>query len=200
MAKKRNNFYAYFIPDKKSSGIVDKWTECEKLVKGVVGARFKGFSNKGNAEEWLSNGANYAVKQKLPLGIYFDAGTGGGNGVEVSVTDERGNSLLHEVLPRNQINRFGKSWIFGNVTNNYGELYACKIALQIALKRDIKKIFGDSKLILDYWSRGFIKRDTRRESINLAKETAELRKQFEASGGELGYIDGGMNPADLGFH
>ena len=34
----------------------------------------------------------------LEPGIYFDAGTGRGAGVEISVTDEQGKNLLHKAL------------------------------------------------------------------------------------------------------
>ena len=39
MAKQK--FYAYFF-DEKNNGIVDTWTECEKIVQGTK-ARYKSF-------------------------------------------------------------------------------------------------------------------------------------------------------------
>lgn len=42
-------------------------------------------------------------------------------------------------------------------TNNYGELAAFFIALTIALKYKYKKIAGDSKLVIKWWSNGIYK-------------------------------------------
>lgn len=197
-AKKKS--YAYLLPDGRQ-GIVDNWAKCEKIVSGLKDARYKAFASPDEAKAWLAAGADYRFKKKLEPGVYFDAGTGRGNGVEVSVTDEKGQSLLDKILPKDQINRFGKHVLFGDVTNNYGELLACSFALQIAPKTKVQKIFGDSRLVLDYWSKGYIKScEAAPKTVQLAHSVARLRKEFEAKGGTLEYISGEDNPADLGFH
>ncbi|MEK7195671.1 MAG: ribonuclease H family protein [Patescibacteria group bacterium] len=200
-----NKYYAYLIPSTREKGIKNSWTDCKKKVEGVVGARYKGFATRGEAELWLDQGATYEVRSKhkknLSKGVYFDAGTGFGKGVEISVTDEGGNNLLHQVIPAKGINHRGKHWVFAKgTTNNFGELLACKYALQIAKKHKIKHIFGDSKLVIDYWSSGKIKKDMAEATKELAYETAKLKRVFEKSGGVIGHIPGGDNPADLGFH
>ncbi len=218
MAKK---YYAYRLASGKE-GICDNWKDCEKIVSGRD-ARFRGFPSLIEAESWLRGGARYElktnsskalpagrqVKTRLLPGIYFDAGTGRGNGVEISVTDEGGKDLLHKVLPKSKINKHGKHLLGKDFTNNYGELMACQQALKLAMKKDVKKIhpersrriFGDSKLVIDYWSRGFIKRkDLPVATVKLADKVFKLRKEFESLGGEVGRISGGDNPADLGFH
>jgi len=141
------------------------------------------------------------VIKSLP-GVYFDAGTGRGNGVEISVTDEKGKNLLHKVVAEKKLNAFGKHLVArGSATNNYGELLALKYALQIAKKERQKKIFGDSKLVIEYWSRWRIKkRELSAETVSLAEEVAELRAAFEVQGGVVQRISGDHNPADLGFH
>ncbi|NCB50158.1 MAG: ribonuclease HI [Alphaproteobacteria bacterium] len=197
MTKKK--YYAYSINGKE--GIADDWPRCQKLVSGMVNARYKGFETKGEAERWLKAGADYGVKHIAgEKGIYFDAGTGAGKGVEISVTDENGNGLLDKVLKKKEINHRGNHWILNGSTNNFGELLACKYALEIALKKKIKKVFGDSKLILDYWSKGYIKKTTNGETVDLSNEVKKLRYEFEKKGGEMKHISGGSNPADLGFH
>lgn len=235
-------FYAYLLPNNGACGITENWKECEKLVSGIIGARFRGFPTRHEAEAWLATGAPYEtkIKKKMLPGIYFDAGTGRGRGVEVSVTDERGKNLLREVLSPEKINRFGKHWVFNSeMTNNYGELLACFYALELALKywngerphplhsvipsrardpepsqdaspsalhdgRRIKSylhISGDSKLVIDYWSKGLVREKfIASETIELAKKTARLRKEFEMLGGIITRISGDDNPADLGFH
>lgn len=200
---KKKKYYAYFVPDGRQ-GVTDDWKKCEKIVSGKTGARFKAFDNRREAETWLGRGARYEAKpvRKLERGIYFDAGTGRGNGVEISVTDEGGKNLLHKAISREELNRFGKHLIENeSATNNYGELLALRYALEIAKKTKIKKIFGDSKLVIDYWSQWRIKRkELPEETVELATEVAEMREAFEKTGGIIERISGDHNPADLGFH
>jgi viroplasmin and RNaseH domain-containing protein len=217
MAKaKKIKFYAYFVPGgagahgrmgQPLTGVVDDWKKCEKIVSGKVGARFKAFENREEAEAWLAGGAKYEAKpaefgRRPEPGIYFDAGTGRGEGVEISVTDEHGKNLLHRALSKSNLNQFGKHLVASDAaTNNYGELLALRYALEIARKMRIKKIFGDSRLVIDYWSRWRIKRnELPEETVDLANEVAKMREQFEARGGSVERISGGHNPADLGFH
>ncbi len=201
---KLKKYYAYFLSE-KIQGICITWSECEKIVKGKE-ARYRSFKTENEAEEWLAAGAMYEVKpkkakRKLESGVYFDAGTGRGMGVEISVTDEKGVNLLHKVMPKNKINPHGKHLISDSVTNNYGELLACYYAIKLALKKKTLRIFGDSKLVIEYWSKGFIKRKTLpAETIKLAEKVIKLRKQYADIGGEVSRISGDDNPADLGFH
>jgi len=195
---KKQKFYAYSIG--KEKGITDNWPECQNIVSGRQGAKYKSFESEDEAERWLSAGADYSVKHlAAEKGIYFDAGTGGGNGTEINVTDENGKSLLKNIFPAKELNSKGH-FPLKEKTNNFGELSACKFALEISIKEGNKKIFGDSKLILDYWSKGFIKKDLPQETIDLANEVKKLRYEYEKNGGQLIHISGGSNPADLGFH
>ena len=144
---------------------------------------------------------NYFVKNiALEDGIYFDSGTGAGEGVEINVTDRMGKKLLHKALEKEKLNVKGHHFADEGTTNNFGELLACKYALQIALEDGTKKIFGDSKLVVEYWSKGHIKYEVGEETVNLAHEVKLLRKEFESKGGRIFLISGGANPADLGFH
>ena len=200
---KQNKYYAYLLADKNRSGIVEDWKECEKIVSGKD-ARYRSFTSRTDAENWLKNDANYEIKppktaKKLEAGIYFDSGTGRDQKVEVSVTDETGKDLLDKMAPKIKLNKFGKHPV-PKATNNYGELLACKYALGLALRFKIKSVFGDSKLVLNYWSKGFIKKDLPKKTQKLAIETLNLRKAFEENGGRIDFIEGAYNPADLGFH
>jgi viroplasmin and RNaseH domain-containing protein len=210
MKSKKNQYYAYFVPSgtKVASGITADWKTCEKLVSGKTGARYKGFATRHEAESWLGQGAMYAVKPRprLAPGLYFDAGTGRGDGVEISVTDERGVNLLHKAVPKSELNKYGKHVVrtgdgTSEATNNYGELLALRYALEIAGAIGIKKVFGDSKLVIDYWSQWKMKRkELPEETVALAEEVSSAREAFEANGGEVARISGDNNPADLGFH
>ncbi|MBR0087755.1 MAG: RNase H1/viroplasmin domain-containing protein [Lachnospiraceae bacterium] len=61
------------------------------------------------------------------------------------------------------------------------------------------KIFGDSELILRWWSKGHVRLDDEKTQ-QLAREVMLLRNEFEAAGGRIEKISGDINPADLGFH
>jgi ribonuclease HI len=211
---KKIKYYAYFVPGgigarapRTVTGVTDDWKKCEKMVLGKTGARFKAFESREEAEAWLAGGATYEAKpsitaRRLEPGIYFDAGTGRGEGVEVSVTDEQGKNMLHKAVSKYHLNQFGKHLIADDrATNNYGELLALRYALEIAKKTRVKRIFGDSRLVIDYWSKHRIKRnELPEETVLLANEVAEMREAFEADGGMIERVSGGRNPADLGFH
>jgi len=203
MPAKKKKFYAYFVPA-GAQGVTDDWSKCERMVKGVPGARFKAFDARPLAESWLRDGAMYGSKPRprLEPGIYFDAGTGRGAGVEISVTDEKGNDLLEKAIAKKELNRFGKHVVDDPAaTNNFGELLALRYALTIARKLKKKKVFGDSKLVIEYWSKRRMKRkELPEETVALAKEVAELREDFESTGGKVERVSGDHNPADLGFH
>lgn len=206
MLAKKNKYYAYFIPNGKQ-GVTDGWATCEKFVSGKTGARFKAFNTKTGAEAWLKQGAMYEGRASrsrptLERGVYFDAGTGRGAGVEISVTDEHGEDLLHKAISPKKLNMFGKHLLNdASATNNYGELLALRYAFEIAHATRIKKVFGDSKLVIEFWSKWRIKRkDLPKETVALADEVSQAREAFEKNGGTVERISGDFNPADLGFH
>ncbi len=199
-------FYAYVVSPKKM-GVTDEWRECEEIVKGRPGARYKRFSTVQDAQRWLRDGAPYDQKsgsgRTLGKGIYFDSGTGRGMGlVEVNVANERGEGLLSLIISSRRLTKFGTFVITRrSATNNFGELLALSYALKIALQEGTKKIFGDSRLVIQYWSKGQIRPRVFSKSVyTLVSEVSRLRAQFEDMGGEIEYIAGSRNPADLGFH
>lgn len=210
----KNKFYAYYLTETNEKGITSFWSDCEKIIKGKS-AKYKGFKTQQEASEWLSNGAKYeyntdktsskAYKKveftELKEGIYFDAGTGRGIGVEVRLTNEKGENLLPLIAPKEYINEFGNYLAPKGSTNNYGELFGCYTALKLALSEGVKEIFGDSKLILDYWSKGHAKiNELPPATVKLIGEVSKLRAEYERSGGKLTHVSGDINPADLGFH
>lgn len=194
-------FYAYILSDKK--GIVEDWESCKALVNGVSGAKFKKFKTLVEAKAFINNG-----EIELEDAIYFDAGTGRGRGVEVRVTDKNKNSLI-PILRENRkdiidffnkkgwnINEFNNVELGNNYTNNFGELLGCYIALIIANLKGENKIFGDSNLVIAYWSKGVCNIDDN-ETLKLVEVVSKLRNNFN---GKIEYISGDINPADLGFH
>ena len=207
---KNKKFYAYFIIDTSGNGILENWSDCQKKVSGKK-ARYKSFKTFLEAEKWLNSGANYEKKEKTDLieqyseldrdAIYFDAGTGRGNGVEVRLTDFNGNSLLYKIMNEKNINEFGNYYVADTRTNNFGELVGIYTAFVYAKKYDTKVICGDSSLIIEYWSKGrYNSSNLENDTIELIKKVTLMRHEFEKKGGTIKKISGDVNPADLGFH
>lgn len=198
-------YYAYFLENENISDIVDTWSECQSITKGKK-SRFKKFNTIEEAKKWIEDGALYIPKTKdtsslILDAIYFDSGTGRKKIVEVKVCDVYGDTLLPFIMPEEKINSYGNYYLSENRTNNFGELTALFLALKYALKFNIKKICGDSKLVIDYWSNNkYNKEKIDSETIDLINRVVKLRKQFEDSSGEILHISGDINPADLGFH
>ena len=207
---KNKKFYAYFIIDTNENGILENWSDCQRKVIGKK-ARYKSFKTFLEAEKWLNSGANYVKKEKADLtelyseldrnAIYFDAGTGRGNGVEVRLTDFNGNSLLYKIMNEKNINEFGNYYVADTRTNNFGELVGIYTAFVYAKKYGTKVICGDSSLIIEYWSKGrYNSSNLENDTIELIKKVTLMRNEFEKKGGTVKKISGDINPADLGFH
>ena len=104
-------------------------------------------------------------------------------------------------LSEEKISEHGNYVLKTGRTNNFGELVGVYAALRYALANEIKKIYGDSKLIIDFWSKGRYNKDNlESDTVELIKKVTVLRKEFEKSNGKIEYISGDYNPADLGFH
>lgn len=132
--------------------------------------------------------------------IYFDSGTGRGIGVEVRVTNQRGESIIkHSGLKNITVNEYGNFHLGNSKTNNYGELAGLFIALKLALKYNVKVIKGDSQVVIDYWSQGKHHMSDV-STVKLIQRVVMLRKAFLDNGGKIVKISGNDNLADLGFH
>jgi len=137
--------------------------------------------------------------------IFFDSGTGGGKGVRIRVTNQKGESLLYLLKDKlkGRIDPDGSMSLGFERTNNYGELAACYLALRIALITNSKTIYGDSELVLKYWARGQMSKKIKLsspETFDLSQKTSIIREHFEKNSGKLKFISGASNPADLGYH
>lgn len=186
------------------NGIDKDWNTC----KDRKALRYKSFKTLQEAQDWLDNGAKYdKPKIELNEGVYFDSGTGRGRGItEVRVTDKDKNSLLkHLITPRFtqwlnnlgwKINEFDNIELDVHKSNNYGELLGLYLALEIARKLGYTDVYGDSKLVIYYWSKGQYN-NLPNDTVKLIEKVTENRKNF---GGNIRYINGDFNPADLGFH
>lgn len=217
MSTNKKKYYGYFLIDENVKGTTDSWDKCKNFTAGKS-SRYKSFPTLQEAQTWLESGAKYtpnpelaekklekkkknlALRSSLEEGIYFDAGTGRKIGVEVRVTNLAGDSYLDIYFPE-KVNEFGNINLGKECTNNYGELVGFFCALKIAMRLNEKKIFGDSNLVLYYWSLGRANREgLNSDTAKLIDTVTKIRKDFEKIGGKLSFVSGDINPADLGFH
>ncbi|AVQ21432.1 ribonuclease HI [Fusobacterium necrophorum subsp. funduliforme] len=199
----KKKFYAYFLEDERESGILNSWSECEKKVYKKR-SKYKSFSNMQEAKQWLSDVMRASLSDVTNVdsissnAIFFDAGTGRGIGAEVRVTNNLGDSLL---TSNPKCNQFGNICLEFEKTNNFGELLGLFFAIEHAIANGIYQIYGDSNLVLQYWSKGIYHAEKLpQETIDMIHIVTEKRKFFENLGGKISYISGDINPADLGFH
>lgn len=205
-------FYGYIIRDNKKiiikTGTTDNWEDCKSLVHGK-NAQYKKFATLKEAREFIRDPENNKQSVKKPIqikkpnidGVYFDSGTGRGNGVEAKITDKTGKLLMPSFIdPKKHINEFNVYKTPKDSTNNFGELYAFILATSYALEHNIKSVIGDSELVLRYWSQGRYSSALPVKTISLIQKAIEKRSEFEKTGGKYFKISGKNNPADLGFH
>ncbi|QFP41546.1 ribonuclease HI [Borrelia miyamotoi] len=192
-------YYACILKNKNEKIIFTSWEECKNKIKGQSN-RIKSFQTRKEAENWLLRDGKTDIY--YPEGIYFDSGTGRGKGIEIRVVNEKGMSIINKIIDQSLINDYNNYNIknFDGISNNYGELFGLYIALKIALEENIKSIFGDSKLVIDYWSKGFYNKNLNINTIKLIQNVTKLRNTFEEKGGKILLISGNNNIADLGFH
>ncbi len=194
MAKKK--YYA--ISKGRKPGIYNDWPTAEAQVKGFQGAKFKGFSSRQQAEEWLKNPifkpkqskqrgksrADTNVAPKLAahyIELYTDGGAIGNpgpGGYGVVIIKDGNVKELHAG--------------YKHTTNNRMELMACIKGLS-ELKDSHQPIalFSDSSYVVNGinkgWAKAWRKRDWKKSSgmpvINpdLWKELLKLTEKLSVS-------------------
>lgn len=227
MAKK---YYAFHLTDGNVKGIVEDWNDCKTIVSGLA-CKYMSFKCKSEAQDWLDNSGSFVKKtfKVLEEGIYFDAGKRGEKSyTRVRVSNSKNEDLLPLLKGNGQFLEFENDRTYANrytskpnfvlktyngnlcveldikKTNNAGELIGFLLACEIARKLDYtgpKKIFGDSKLILDYWSKGvYNKKNVNSVESDTINKVVKIREELESKGFTFGFVSGDVNPADLGDH
>ena len=199
----KNRIYAYSIPGE--TGIVRTWDKCRDKVLQVRGASYRKFKTEAEARRWLSTATqvepSYSEESLTREAIYFDSGTGGGEGVRVKISDSEEIPIQPILIPTgSSIAEDGTIHLGREVTNNFGELVAFVLAVQVALARGQKKVSGDSRLVIDHWSNGNPPEKVPAKTLEMCLLARALRVQFEEAGGKVSWIPGSLNPADLGYH
>ena len=148
----KNKFYVVWIGH--NPGVYDRWEDCQKEIKGVKGAKYKGFPDRTSAETAFKEGPdNYWGKEAAPIvdlskakeqpinpAIAVDAACAGNPGK----MEYQGVFVDFGVQPANAYNLF-KSPVFENGTNNIGEFLAIVHALALQKKNGwTYPIYSDS--------------------------------------------------------
>lgn len=174
----------------------------------------------------VCNECSNTTKQKNIINIYVDSGQNKHTNKTswCCVTDEFGNDiigkykyLLEEFRIEQKSLPVGSRYVgivdfdtTNSMKNNSGELLAMVIGLRIAInkitnnKYDKVVLYSDSNLMVMWWSLNKINSSTRSKmeyiKLKLIEECYNLRCKFETMGGEVLWISGDKNPADLGYH
>lgn len=174
MAKKK----FYVVWKGVEPGVYDSWTDCQLQIKGYVGALYKSFDSKEEAEKAFASSAYYyvgkaaskttATPKQMPEGfdincVAVDAACSGNPGP----MEYRGVYLLTE----QQIFHFGP--VHG--TNNIGEFLAIVHALAFMKQKGVKMpIYSDSRTAMSW-----VKQKKCKTKLERTPKTEELFQMIE---------------------
>lgn len=169
----------YAVARGRKKGIFSTWNECREQVNGFAGARYKSFTSRSEAEQWLAGGyKNVPAKKKISqdvqpvvkvddqIDFYSDGGSrnhGNKLGQHVKQTDLAAWAFLIVLPDGKQIS--GTDGEFG-ATNNKMEvtafLQALKKLKEEGLNQKPIRAILDSKYVLDPLRKGWLKGWARR--------------------------------------
>ncbi|MGN1033165.1 MAG: ribonuclease H family protein [Intestinibacter sp.] len=120
--------------------LVDSWSECQKYIKGVKGAIYKGFEDVEEAKSFLQKGSELLRKGKDSydencLHIYVD-----GSYNSSSRKFSYGVVAVYNNIVEYVCGGFGKSDKDNNIRQIAGELKAALEGVEYALKNNHKKV------------------------------------------------------------
>lgn len=167
----------YAVAAGHKPGLYDNWPEAEQQVKGYAGARFKGFSDRAEAERWLrdpqyrqATARNIRKPEEAEspqprageIRIYTDGGCrhnpGPGGYGAILIIDGQEQEI---------------SGGFRHTTNNRMELTACIVALRAMNRRDRPvTLYSDSSYVVNGISKGWAKSWRRNGWVKSDKQPA----------------------------
>lgn len=199
----------YVVWKGRKTGIFTTWAECEKQVKGFVGAQYKAFGSEAEAEAAylakyddykgkVSSGGKWKTASIQPLlpSICVDAACSGSPGkLEYrGVNTETGEEIFH-VGPYN------------DGTNNVGEFLAIVHALTWQAKHNMHvPVYSDSQNAISWVHQGECKTRLKHSSKNailfaIIRSAENWLAENELPEGKILKWDTGLwgeNPADFG--
>lgn len=166
----------YAVAKGRKTGIFSTWNECKKNVHGFPGAKFKSFTTKKEAENFIDNGKKkYSIINNTSFDVnsveddekvyaYVDGSfVPGAYGSGVVLLDSKGEIVL-------ELSCIGEELAFLEMNNVGGEVNASMIAIEAAIGMGYKliRIFYDYAGI-ECWATGEWKRN---------KEGTKAYKEF----------------------
>ena len=152
MSKKKAAYYVVWSG--KTPGIYDTWEDCEAQVKGVQGAKYKGFASRPEAEQaFASSPENYIIRkpkaekeESTPIlpALAVDAACSGNPGVMEfrGVIADTGTEVFHRGP-------------FNGGTNNIGEFLAIVLGLAYLKQNNLPwALYTDSRTALSWLKKG----------------------------------------------
>ena len=152
MSKKKAAYYVVWSG--KTPGIYDTWEDCEAQVKGVQGAKYKGFASRPDAEQaFASSPENYIIRkpkaekeESTPIlpALAVDAACSGNPGVMEfrGVIADTGTEVFHRGP-------------FNGGTNNIGEFLAIVLGLAYLKQNNLPWVlYTDSRTALSWLKKG----------------------------------------------
>lgn len=150
MAKKKKKFYVVW--EGVQPGIYESWTECQLQIKGYVGAKFKSFGSRSEAEAAFGGSYESNITKKAPKtlmdledadivwkSISVDAACSGNPGV----------MEYQGVDTKTRYQFFYQKFALG--TNNIGEFLAIVHALAMQQKKGTQlPIYSDSRIAIGW--------------------------------------------------
>ena len=156
----------YAVAQGRTPGIYTSWfgpSGAEAQVRGVAGARFKGFPTLKEARAWMENpigGTGRQRKKKPSAGAKEPAGPRDGEIIIHTDGGCRGNpgpggygAVIVDGAERKELSRG-----FRRTTNNRMELLACIVALESLEKPSDVLLHSDSQYVVNGISKGWARR------------------------------------------
>jgi ribonuclease HI len=150
----------YVIWKGRRRGIFTSWAECEKLVKGFVGAQFKAFESRAEAEAALKSGYETHVGKASTMGKWKSASV---QPVQPSICVDAACSgspgkLEYRGVTLNDGREMFRAGPFADGTNNVGEFLALVHALTWLTKHKLElPVYSDSENAIAWVNTGLCK-------------------------------------------
>lgn len=171
--KKNNNFYVVWAG--REPGVYGSWDECEAQVKGAIGAKFKGFATREEAEKaFAGDPADYIKKPERKakskqtvrswLGVQLPA-----LAVDAACSGNPGAMEFQGVIADTGTQVFHRGPFVGG-TNNIGEFLAIVLGLAYLKSNNLPWVlYSDSKT-----AQAWVREKRCKSKLTMTSENAPL--------------------------
>ena len=158
MSKKKAAYYVVWSG--KTPGIYDNWEDCEAQVKGTMGAKYKGFASRADAEQALADGHEKHIKRRdkeldsHPLSAFSNPPFLPALAVDAACSGNPGVMEFQGVIADTGKVVFHRGPYQGG-TNNIGEFLALVLGLAYLKQNKLSwALYSDSRTALAWLKKG----------------------------------------------